>query len=90
MPKTSVLFLASAMIGGSLMPASAQGVDCTTAVDAIDYYCNHRDQFDKPAATAAPVTAPMATGAVAPAPHRTSHGARHAMHPTKHRTTHSG
>jgi hypothetical protein len=90
MPRTSVVFLAVAMFGGSLIPASAQGVDCTTAVDAIDYYCNHRDQFDKPAATAAPVAAPMATGAVTSVPRRTSHGARHATHPTRHRMTHSG
>ena len=90
MPRTSVLFLAAAMIGGSFVPASAQGVDCTAPENAIDYYCNHRDQFDRPAAAAAPVTAPVTTGAVAPAPRRTSHVARHAMHPAKHRMTHSG
>jgi len=36
MPRTSVLFLAAAMIGGSFVPASAQGVDCTAPENAID------------------------------------------------------
>ena len=88
MQKTSLFMVAAAMVAGSSLPAFAQGIDCTAAVDAIEYYCNHRDEFDKPAA-ATPAATPVVNEMAAPArpAHRATHTARHAMHPTKHHTS---
>jgi hypothetical protein len=95
MKKTILMAAASMMAAGFLTPASAQGIDCTAAVDAIEYYCNHRDQMDQQAAVA-PVAATMPSQASnqapparhAAAPHKATHTSAHASAQHTKKTTH--
>jgi hypothetical protein len=76
------------------LPASAQmlmpmqnmptGIDCGTPENALEYYCNHRDQFDKsgqftgpPVAAVTTPSGPDVSATGSTRAHRTAHPARH-------------
>jgi hypothetical protein len=86
--------LAGILVAGLSHPASAQmvmptqnmptGLDCTNSENALEYYCNHRDQFDKsgrfigPSMTAGTTTmAPEVTTTAATRVHHSAHQTRH-------------
>jgi hypothetical protein len=85
--------VAGLIVAAAWSPASAQligpspnmptGMDCGNPQNALEYYCNHRNEFDSAGhwQGAAPVAAaPTATGAVTthtPARHRVAHRTMH-------------
>ena len=87
-------FLAAGiLLAGLGMPASAQvmmpmqnmptGIDCGNTMNAVEYYCNHRDQFDKSGQFVGPPVAAVTT----PLPEASTTGSTR-VHRSAHQTRH--
>ena len=94
--QTAPFILAAIVMAGVYSPAMAQvavpqagmptGIDCSNPANAIEYYCNHRDQFNSSGAftgAGQPASA-GSTGSV-----RRHHVVHHAVHKVPHHSAHS-
>jgi hypothetical protein len=73
------------------MPSSADVLDCSTALDAIEYFCQHRNQFNKDGQWMGPGRAVVAANPM-PSPNVATTGSttrkHHATRKPAHRTQH--